>query len=101
MQHMVSPPPLAGTGRSDAGSLPGAPRRDPLWPVHPRGRGESRSPILLDVREAVEVQIEQGATEDRAVAGIDLPQYRRFQGYSRAMEMAIRRVYQELTTGLD
>ena len=57
--------------------------------------------ILLDVREAVEGQIEQGATEDRAVAGIDLPQYRRFQGYSRAMEMAVRRVYQELTTGLD
>ena len=57
--------------------------------------------ILLDVREAVETQIEQGATEDQAVAGIDLPQYRRFQGYSRAMEMAVRRIYRELTTGLD
>ena len=57
--------------------------------------------ILLDVREAVEGQIEQGATEDRAVAGIDLPQYRRFQGYSRAMEMAVRRIHRELTAGLD
>ena len=57
--------------------------------------------ILLDVRQAVESRIEQGATEDQAVAGIDLPQYRRFQGYSRAMEMAVRRMYRELTTGLD
>ena len=57
--------------------------------------------ILLDVREAVQGQIERGATEDQAVANIDLPQYHRFQGYSRAMEMAVRRMYQELTTGLD
>ena len=57
--------------------------------------------ILLDVREAVERQIAQGATEDEAVAGVDLPQYRRFQGYSTAMEMAVRRTYLELTTGLD
>ena len=57
--------------------------------------------ILLDVREAVERQIAQGATEEEAVAAIDLPQYRRFQGYSRAMEMAVRRTYLELTTGLD
>ena len=46
-------------------------------------------------------QIEQGATAEQAVANIDLPQYRRFQGYSRAMEMAVRRVYEELTAGLD
>ena len=57
--------------------------------------------ILLDVREAVEGQIAQGATEDESVAAIDLPQYRRFQGYSRAMEMAVRRTYLELTAGLD
>ena len=57
--------------------------------------------ILLDVREAVQGQIERKATEDQAVANIDLPQYHRFQGYSRAMEMAVRRMYQELTTGLD
>ena len=57
--------------------------------------------ILLDVREAVQQQIDQGATEDQTVANIDLPQYRRFQGYSRAMELAARRVYRELTIGLD
>lgn len=47
------------------------------------------------------MQVEQGATADQAVANIDLPQCRRFQGCSRAMEMAVRRVYQELTVGLD
>ena len=57
--------------------------------------------LLLDVREAVQRQIEEGATEDEAAAAIDLPQCRHFQGYSRAMEMAIRRTYQELTVGLD
>lgn len=36
-----------------------------------------------------------------AVAAVDLPRYRRFQGYSRAMEMAVRRWYRELTVGLD
>ncbi len=29
---------------------------------------------------------------------MDLPQYRHFQGYSRAMEMAVRRTCLELTT---
>ena len=57
--------------------------------------------ILLDVREAVQAQVEQGATADQAVADVDLPQYQRFQGYSRAMEMAVRRAYEELTAGLD
>ena len=57
--------------------------------------------ILLDVSEAVERQIAEGATEDEAVAAIALPQYRRFQGYSTAMEMAVRLTYLELTTGLD
>ena len=57
--------------------------------------------ILLDVRQAVQRHIAQGATEDQAASNIDLPQYRRFQGYSRALEMAARRTYRELTTGLD
>ena len=35
------------------------------------------------------------------MAAIDLPPYRRFQGYSTAREMAVRRTYLELTTGLD
>ena len=62
-------------------------------------RGHRR--ILLDVRQAVHEQLERGATEDQAVANTNLPQYRRFQGYSRAMEIAVRRTYQELTGALD
>ena len=57
--------------------------------------------ILLDVRQAVERAIARGATEDEAVAAIDLPQYHRFQGYVTAMPTAVRRTYQELTRGLD
>ena len=76
------------------GFLPEAPRDT-------RAGLQGHRQILLDVREAVQSRIERGATEDQAVATIDLPQYRRFQGYSRAMEMAARRMYQELTTGLD
>ena len=57
--------------------------------------------LLLDVRDAVQRQIEEGATEEQAVAAVALPRYRRFRGYSRAMEMAVRRWYRELTVGLD
>ena len=70
-------------------------------PRETRGGLRRHRQILLDVREAVERQIEEGATEDQAAAEIDLPQYQRFQGYARAMEMAVRRTYQELTAGLD
>jgi glyoxylase-like metal-dependent hydrolase (beta-lactamase superfamily II) len=56
--------------------------------------------ILLDVRAAVEKEIARGSTEAQAVANIDLPQYRRFKGYSEAMPMAVRRTYQELTGSL-
>ena len=56
--------------------------------------------ILSDVREAVRKEIAREATEDQAVAAIDLPQYRKFKGYSAAMEIAVRRFYKELTVGL-
>ena len=67
-------------------------------PAMTRAGLQGHRQILLDVREAVERQIAQGATEDEAVAAIDLPQYRRFQGYSRAMEMAVRRTCLELVS---
>ncbi len=56
--------------------------------------------ILKDVREAVQKQVDRGATEDEAVAAIDLPQYRKFKGYQRALEIAVRRIHRELTVGL-
>jgi glyoxylase-like metal-dependent hydrolase (beta-lactamase superfamily II) len=56
--------------------------------------------ILKDVRDAVQEQIRRGATEDAAVAAVQLPQYQHYKGYSRALEIAVRRIYRELTVGL-
>lgn len=56
--------------------------------------------ILKDVSEAVGDQIDRGVSEDEALRAIDLPQYRRFKGYERALEIAVRRIYKELTEGL-
>ena len=56
--------------------------------------------ILKDVRDAVQVQVQRGVSADEAVKAIHLPQYKRFKGYERAMEIAVRRIHRELTVGL-
>jgi len=56
--------------------------------------------LLKDVRDAVEVQVKKGASEDEALAAIDLPQFKKFKGYQRALKIAVRRIYRELTVGL-
>ena len=56
--------------------------------------------ILKDVREAVQKQVAQGVAENVAVKAVDLPQYKKFKGYERALEIAVRRIYRELTTKL-
>ena len=56
--------------------------------------------ILKDVRDAVQAQVKRGVSADEAVKAIDLPQYKRFKGYERAMEIAVRRIHRELTVGL-
>lgn len=56
--------------------------------------------ILKDVRTAVQQQVDRGASEDEAVGAIDLPQFQRFKGYQRALEIAVRRIHRELTVGL-
>jgi glyoxylase-like metal-dependent hydrolase (beta-lactamase superfamily II) len=56
--------------------------------------------LLKDVREAVQKQVDRKASVDEAVAAIDLPQYRKFKGYQRALEIAVRRIHRELTVGL-
>ena len=61
----------------------------------------SQRQILADVRAAVQREIGRGATEAQVVANVDLPQYRRFKGYSEAMAIAVRRTYRELTVGLE
>jgi glyoxylase-like metal-dependent hydrolase (beta-lactamase superfamily II) len=56
--------------------------------------------ILKDVRDAVQKQVDRGASEDEALHAIDLPQFRKFKGYQRALEIAVRRIHRELTLGL-
>jgi len=56
--------------------------------------------VLKDVRDAVAVQVKKGASEKEALANIDLPQFEKFKGYQRALKIAVRRIYRELTVGL-
>jgi glyoxylase-like metal-dependent hydrolase (beta-lactamase superfamily II) len=56
--------------------------------------------VLKDVRDAVQRQVDRGASEEEAVRNIDLPQLKKFKGYERALEIAVRRIHRELTIGL-
>lgn len=56
--------------------------------------------ILKDVRDAVQQQVDRGVSENGAVGAIDLPQFKKFKGYERALEIAVRRIYREMTTKL-
>jgi glyoxylase-like metal-dependent hydrolase (beta-lactamase superfamily II) len=53
--------------------------------------------LLVDLRDAVQQEIARGATEDQAAAAVQLSQYERMQGYKSQREIAVRRVYQEIT----
>ena len=53
--------------------------------------------ILVDLRNAVQEEIGRGATEDQAAAAIKLPQYEKLQGYTSQREVAVRRMYKEMT----
>jgi len=53
--------------------------------------------ILVDLRDAVQEEIGRGATEDQAAAAIKLPQYEKLQGYTSQREVAVRRMYKEMT----
>jgi len=55
--------------------------------------------ILKDVRDAVREQVARGASEEAAVRAINLPQFQKYKGYQRALEIAVRRIYRELTVG--
>src|SRR5438552_11426219 len=53
--------------------------------------------MLVDVRDAVQREIARGATEDQAVAAIRWPQYEKLPGYDAQREIAVRRLFQQLT----
>lgn len=53
--------------------------------------------LLVDVRDGVQQEISRGATEDQAAAAVKLPQYEQMQGYKSQREVAVRRMYREMT----
>ena len=56
--------------------------------------------VLKEIRDSVQRQVDRGASEEEAVRRIDLPQLKKFKGYERALEIAVRRIHRELTAGL-
>jgi glyoxylase-like metal-dependent hydrolase (beta-lactamase superfamily II) len=52
--------------------------------------------MLVDLRDAVQQEIDRGASEDQAVAAIKFPQYEQMQGYKSQREVAVRRTYREI-----
>jgi glyoxylase-like metal-dependent hydrolase (beta-lactamase superfamily II) len=52
--------------------------------------------MLVDLRDAVQKEIDRGATEDQAVAAIKFPQYEQMQGYKSQREVGVRRTYREI-----
>lgn|SRR5262245_78252 len=52
--------------------------------------------MLVDLRNAVQKEIDRGATEDQTAAAIKLPQYEQMQGYKSQREVAVRRTYREM-----
>ena len=57
--------------------------------------------ILVDTRDAVQNEIARGATEDQVVASVKLQQYEKLPTYAAQREVAVRRIYKELTGNLD
>ena len=56
--------------------------------------------MLVGIRDAVQQEVARGATEDQAVAAVRWPQYEKMQGYNAEREVAVRRLYQQLTGAL-
>ena len=72
-------------------------------PVDPR---ETRQELgrfrqmLVDIRDVVQQEVTRGSTEDQAVAAVRWPQYEKMQGYNAEREVAVRRLYRQLTGAL-
>jgi len=52
--------------------------------------------ILVDARDAVQREIDRGASEEEVVANVLLSQYQDLGGYERQREVVVRRTYQDL-----
>jgi glyoxylase-like metal-dependent hydrolase (beta-lactamase superfamily II) len=70
---------------------------------NPRGSREAlirARKVLVDFRDAVQVQIARGATEDQTAAAVVLAQYKMMVGYDQQREVLVRRMYQDLKGSL-
>jgi hypothetical protein len=52
--------------------------------------------VLVNFRDNVQREIMRGATEEQAVAAIQLPEYRSMVGYDQQRAVLVRRMYQDL-----
>jgi glyoxylase-like metal-dependent hydrolase (beta-lactamase superfamily II) len=52
--------------------------------------------VLVNFRDNVQREIMRGATEEQAVAAIQLPEYRTMVGYDQQRPVLVRRMYQDL-----
>jgi glyoxylase-like metal-dependent hydrolase (beta-lactamase superfamily II) len=69
-------------------------------PADPRQTRQSLNrfrQMLLDIRDSVQREVARGATEEQAVANIRWPQYEKLQGYNAEHDVAVRRLYRQLT----
>jgi len=69
-------------------------------PADPRQTRQSLNrfrQMLVDIRDAVQREVARGATEEQAVATIRWPQYEKMQGYTAEREVAVRRLYRQIT----
>jgi cyclase len=72
-------------------------------PDDPRGTRASlhrMRQILVDARDAIQREVARGATEDQTVAAVQLQQYDKLPTYAAQREVAVRRMYKELTGNL-
>jgi len=56
--------------------------------------------MLVDIRDGVQQEVARGATEEQAVAAVKWPQYEKLQGYNAQHDVAVRRLYEQLTGAL-
>jgi glyoxylase-like metal-dependent hydrolase (beta-lactamase superfamily II) len=69
-------------------------------PIDPRETRQSLGrfrQMLVDIRDAVQKEVARGASEEQAVATVRWPQYEKMQGYNAEREVAVRRLYEQLT----
>ena len=53
--------------------------------------------MLNDIRDGVQKEVARGATEEQAVAAVKWPQYEGLQGYNAQHDVAVRRLFEQLT----